>query len=355
VNYEIGWTYSTDLNQPHDSARYFQAALAVRPDNSGAWLNLGRALARDSNLAGALRAFQRAAELRPDYATAYNNIGTIYRQLGQFDEAVTALRKAVELQPQYTLAQANLGFSLRATGDLDGAVAALQEAVDQDPQKWMRYFVEICHEAGELQTAVATYRQQLNSRPISHKFSYELAALLRYLEDVDGYREVCRTMFKEFGTSEHAPSRHSMLLAHVMFPDGEVTSELLEIARKHAERDILIRVRLLGMAYYRIGDDQNALQHLKRAATLKGSANSQLASRLCLALVQVHMQQFDAARESIQQAHQLAQSSNWDKSPWGAQVSLWREVRAASELAGLDVAIPDLPPAAPHTPNRPSQ
>jgi hypothetical protein len=98
------------------------------------------------------------------------------------------------------------------------------------------------------------------------------------------------------------------------------------------------------MAYYRLGRDREALEILKATADEDRTANSRLGSLLSLALVQLRLGQLDAARETIQAARPTTEESTWDARPWGIGTSLWREVQAAMEVAGVDEAIPELPP-----------
>lgn len=144
----------------------------------------------------------------------------------------------------------------------------------------------------------------------------------------------------------------TLLSAWLFFPEGEpVTPELLEIAKEHAARGSAIHKRMLGLAWYRRGDDEQALSNLEQVAAVgRLTSNSKVTSLLCLALVQLRMEQPGAARESITEARAVEESASrqadsTDQQAWGVIPSLWREVQAAMEAAGLDEPIPELPPA----------
>jgi eukaryotic-like serine/threonine-protein kinase len=347
VNHSLGYLFSpSQVNRPEASLRFYHTAVALRPESAGAWLNLGLTLAKQNDRHGALTAFGRAMELEPDYASAYNNMGAMHARLGQYAEAASAFHAAAALRPKYTLAHANLGIVLRRSGDLSGAIFAFQQAVDLEPknERWVKAYIETCLEAGELKQAIAGHRQWIELGAPSQKDFLELACLLRYTENVDGYRETCRMMFEKFAGSDNISARHAMLTTCLSFPEGEVTPELLEIAREHGNSRVRIYRRMLGLAYYRLGRDREALEILEATADEDRTPNSRLGSLLAVALVQLRLGQLDAARETIQAARTTAEDSTWDETPWSVGASLWREVQAAMEAAGVDEPIPALPP-----------
>ena len=80
--------------------------------------------------------------------------------------------------------------------------------------------------------------------------------------------------------------------AWLFFSEGEeVTPELLKVAETNAERGGRIYVRMKGLAYYRLGDDKQALPLLQQAAAGRLAPDSKITSLLCLALVQLRMEQ----------------------------------------------------------------
>ncbi|QDU39607.1 Serine/threonine-protein kinase PrkC [Maioricimonas rarisocia] len=345
-NHSLGYLFSSSqVNRPEASLRFFHTAVALRPESAGAWLNLGLTLAEQNDLHGAVTAFRRAIGIEPEYASAWNSLGVVYSRLGEHENAANALRNAIDLQPEYALAHANLGDMRRRSGDIAGAILAFQQALDLEPdnRKWAKALIEMCLDAGALQQAIAGHERWIERGAPSHKDYLELAFLLRYTGDIAGYRGVCRTMFEEFAGSESVARRHSLLTACLSFPEGEVTPEILEIAEQHAQSRARIHRRMLGLAYYRVGGDEEALAILLTTTGEDLSVNSQLGSLLCLALVQLRLDKLDAARETIRAARRTAARSTRAGVPWSVQASMWREVKAAIE-GKLDEPIPILPP-----------
>jgi tetratricopeptide (TPR) repeat protein len=94
------------------AARFYQAALALRPRSYAVWNNLGNALGAQKRLGEAETAFRKAIALNPDFAGAYINLGNALRSQKKPAEAEAAYRKAIALQPDEARAYNNLGLLL---------------------------------------------------------------------------------------------------------------------------------------------------------------------------------------------------------------------------------------------------
>jgi tetratricopeptide (TPR) repeat protein len=70
------------------ATRYLMAAVALRPESAGAWVNLGNALRESgppegearAGLDSAIAAFREAIRRQPDYAAAHFNLGLALRE-----------------------------------------------------------------------------------------------------------------------------------------------------------------------------------------------------------------------------------------------------------------------------------
>jgi hypothetical protein len=195
---------------------------------------------------------------------------------------------------------------------------------------------------GQLSHYIATH-------PMDWQLTYVLASLQRFIGDEQSYRETCRQMLRRFLESESTKGRHELLFAHLFFPSGEVTDEILDLAREHARDGRPVNVRLLGLAFCRRGAFERALPLLEEAAAANvRSADSRITSFLCLALVQLGMDDLEAARETIRRAREAHENSpervdSRHRLPWGAISSLWSEVQAEMQRKGLDEPIPEGP------------
>jgi tetratricopeptide (TPR) repeat protein len=128
--------WRSDPLQPRESAGYFRAALAVRPDDPVALCSLGDAL-RDGDrtrLDEAMAAYRKAIELKPDFANAYNALGAAYIKKNASDEAIFYFRKSLALRPGTANVLRNLGEAYCNTRQWDEAVAALSESARLGPR-----------------------------------------------------------------------------------------------------------------------------------------------------------------------------------------------------------------------------
>src|SRR5262249_19235221 len=82
--------------RPGEAARFLTAAVALRPQSPGPWLNLGLALMRAGRPGDAEAAFRRAIDRKPDYVTAHRNLGLVLLEQGRPDEAIAEFRRATE-------------------------------------------------------------------------------------------------------------------------------------------------------------------------------------------------------------------------------------------------------------------
>jgi tetratricopeptide (TPR) repeat protein len=195
------------------ATRYLTAAVALRPDSSGAWVNLGVALLHRSTLES-IAAFREAIRLSPGYAVAHGNLGNalyiqgkqdealtacqqairldprqasfhyhlgnVLRAQRKFPEAATAFREAIRLEPHFADAHCHLGNSLRSQGKLTDALTAYQRALQLNPELYEgHYNVGLTlKDLGKLDDAIAAYRQAIRLRPAHATTHYSLGNIL---------------------------------------------------------------------------------------------------------------------------------------------------------------------------------
>jgi tetratricopeptide (TPR) repeat protein len=134
INFELADTlWRKKRPDTVQATRFYQAALALRPQSSVVSNNLGVALKAQGKVDEAVAAFRKAIQLQPDSAHAYSNLGSALRMQKKLDEAVAAHRKAILLQPRLAEAHNNLGSALREQQKLDEAVAAHRKAIQLKP------------------------------------------------------------------------------------------------------------------------------------------------------------------------------------------------------------------------------
>jgi tetratricopeptide (TPR) repeat protein len=199
VNHDLAsWLLRLGPAHSADAARFYTAALALRPDNPAVQSNLGTALRGAGKLDDAVAAFRRAIQLNPDFAEAHTNLGTTLLQQGKTAEAVAACRQAVALKPDFAPAHLNLGQALRAAGKMDEAVAAFRTALRLDPRQVSAHLAlaGALTAAGKTAEAVRACEEAIRLDPKSAEAHYALSNLLMLLgkldEGVAHFRECVR-------------------------------------------------------------------------------------------------------------------------------------------------------------------
>jgi serine/threonine-protein kinase len=161
--------------------RFYQAAVALRPQSPGAYLNLANALRARGKSAESEAACRKAIALKPDYAAAYSSLCIALTELGRPAEAEAACRKAIALKPAVAQAYVNLGAVLRVEGRPAEAEAACRKAIalKQDlPQAHVNLGAAL-RAQGKLAEAQAAYHEAIALKPDNPVAYNNLGILLR--------------------------------------------------------------------------------------------------------------------------------------------------------------------------------
>ena len=117
-----------------EAAGRYREILAAHPDSSVAWTDLGNAMEKLGDRAGAQEAFRKALAVDPTSRDALNNLAWLLYQQKQLDEAESLARKAVaQPGPDSYLVLDTLARVLAAKGSCDEAVRTFEQAIDAVP------------------------------------------------------------------------------------------------------------------------------------------------------------------------------------------------------------------------------
>lgn len=106
----------------------YQQALAKKPDQPSAVMNLGALLYEQGHFEAAADCFRLLVRLQPDSPVAHYNLGSVLEEIGKLEAARGHLRQAVLLKADYPDAHYNLAL-----------VCERLEAWDESRQHWRRY------------------------------------------------------------------------------------------------------------------------------------------------------------------------------------------------------------------------
>jgi tetratricopeptide (TPR) repeat protein len=167
--------------QLHEAIRFYTAAVALRPQSPGVYVNLGGALDHQGRRDEAAAAYCKAIELKPDYVEAYCNLGNVLCKQNRLDEAVATHRKAIEIKPDAAAAYSNLGSILWRRGQLDEAVTAFRKAIELKPEDAVAHtnLSVALKDQGHLDEASAAARKAVELKPDFTQAHINLSSVLR--------------------------------------------------------------------------------------------------------------------------------------------------------------------------------
>jgi tetratricopeptide (TPR) repeat protein len=171
--------------KPEQAIEYFKKALALKPDDEMAVVNMAHAyrnLGRDED---ALIGYRRFLELDPKNAQVRHEASQILIDRGDYDEAAAWLREALALEPKMAAARNALGVIAMKRGDIALAEQEIQRAIAQKPDVRLAHFnlALIAEERRDWPRAIAEYEKELSDHPNSFKAAYNLAKLYKHLGD----------------------------------------------------------------------------------------------------------------------------------------------------------------------------
>lgn len=279
-----------------------QAAIAAQPDNAELRMAQARLLLDMQDIPGATEQFTAVARLQPDNADAWYSLGLLALEQRQFKSAERHFRKLLDLGQRVQEARYYLGrtrelredfdgalewyakvsegdywleaqtrlASMRAkTGDLEGARRHLNDLRVRQPALAVRlYLVEgdILAQAGKLREAMDLYNVVLAEQPNNHDLLYARALVAERLDDLALAEADLRRVVGEDPNNFHAWNALGYTLA-------DRTDRLVE-ALEYIEKAVALApdeaavIDSLGWVHYRLGNLEQAAQHLRRAYDL---------------------------------------------------------------------------------------
>lgn len=115
--------------------KWFEAVLALKPDDGASWFNLGFVRERVGKPGAALAAFREATRCVPQQDRAWYGMGLAHAQLGQHGEAAAALERAATLQPLNGAAWYQWGMACHCAGRPDDVRRIVTRLLAFDPKR----------------------------------------------------------------------------------------------------------------------------------------------------------------------------------------------------------------------------
>jgi tetratricopeptide (TPR) repeat protein len=123
----------TRLRQPAQAEAMLRRAAKADPRDAEAANQLGLLLAKEGRSKEAREWFQQAIALRKNFSGAINNLGVLYMQLEQPNDAIAAFQYGIEVAPQEDILYVNLAKVYARLGEGEKAKSALRQLLDLKP------------------------------------------------------------------------------------------------------------------------------------------------------------------------------------------------------------------------------
>jgi arylsulfatase A-like enzyme/Tfp pilus assembly protein PilF len=180
----LGNTYAKAGRQ-EEAIGYFKKALALKPDDDMAVINMANAYRRLGRDDDALVGYRRFLELDPKNAQVRYEIAQILIDREQYVEARAELQRALDLQPSMAAARNALGVVALKQGDLRDAEAEIQRALHEKPDVALAHFnlALVAEQRGDRRLAVAEYQRELELHPQNFKAAFNLGKVYEQIGD----------------------------------------------------------------------------------------------------------------------------------------------------------------------------
>ena len=159
----ISGASSAGLMQFDEAIKSYKKALAIKPDYTEAYYNMGIALRNKGDIEAAIDSYKKALEIKPDYFEVYFNMGNILKDTGDFEAAINSYKKALAIKPDYTEAYYNMGIAFSDKGDIEAAIDSYKKALEIKPDHIKAYFNmgNILKDTGDFEAAIDSYKRAL--------------------------------------------------------------------------------------------------------------------------------------------------------------------------------------------------
>jgi len=129
----------TNLERYEEAIASFEQAIALNPDDYQAWYNRGVALGNLERYEEAIVSFDQAITLNPDNYEAWYNRGIALRELERYEEAAVSFDQAITLNPDNYKAWNNHGIALENLERYEEATVSFDQAITLNPDSFASY------------------------------------------------------------------------------------------------------------------------------------------------------------------------------------------------------------------------
>jgi Flp pilus assembly protein TadD len=191
IEHNHGFQFHGD-NRMAEAEPCYRRAIALDPDFTEAWINLGLVIFSQGRPDEAMACHRAALRLDPESPDAHNNLGMAQYARGNIAEAENCFRAALRLRSAHACATLNLGAVRQVANHVDEAEGLFRRALalGADPARAKSNLALALMEQGRQEEAVECCREILAVRPDCNEARANLAlALLTMGRLEEGWRE----------------------------------------------------------------------------------------------------------------------------------------------------------------------
>jgi tetratricopeptide (TPR) repeat protein/tRNA A-37 threonylcarbamoyl transferase component Bud32 len=330
--------------QSTESFRFYQAAIAIRPDVAMPHIGLATALDRSRQFQEAIEHCRIAVSVEPNSVMSWATLGNCLADARQ-GEAVDAFNRAVRLNPQYPGLRIVFAIALGNLGRHAEAIEQYRAAVALEPNFVGSRIglIDSLIRIGHAEQGWATWKALIDSDPPEHAAWNGYAELCVFLGHADEYRQARHAMLRRFGDTDDPNIAARVGQACLLLPGS---AEELRAATALVERAVSADKSksppwsdqyfqfARGIAEYRNGRMESAISIMQgQAAGVMGPA-----PRLIVAMAQYRLGQVSDARKTFASA---IVDYDWPKSQGYIQEVWTRHVLRREAEAMILPQLPD--------------
>ena len=281
--------FLTTAAQAVKAGRYDQAeqayrgAIAAKPDNPRAHVNLAEILARRGALDAAEASAREALRLNPESFFALFNLGNIFEKRGQLDEAMAYFEKALEKDPASVQANFRLAGLLMRAGDYERAARRYEIVIAAAPSLVSARYLQALAlvSRGRRAAAQEVLEEALQVDPGHEEMAAALARLLATAESVTDEESqralaMAQELYQNRQSAENLETLATSLAAARRFEDAvSAQRAVIEAARAQRGDPDLIRHLEYNLKRYQDGLPSDQPWHSADPSTEARAAEDQ--------------------------------------------------------------------------------
>jgi arylsulfatase A-like enzyme/Tfp pilus assembly protein PilF len=227
-----------------DAIKYFQRALALKPDYDLPVINMANAYRRLGRDDAALAGYEHYLTLDPKNAHVHYQIGEIYLDRDDIPRAERSFRRALDIDKRVAPARNALGAIAVKRGDLATGERETRAAIAIKATVRLAHFNlgVIAEERGELASAEAEYKTEIELYPDGYRAAFNLSRIYERQNRIN--EQIAR--LKQSITANPLFAEGHFYLAKAYLDTGTNLPEAMSLARKGLEIDSRSPVAPLG-------------------------------------------------------------------------------------------------------------